>query len=192
VTSLHETGIPAGAEIVTRLRSLVGRWYAREPELVWEAAHARLATRSNGSLIEQIEHLASINCFQWHLEDECRASYGDPARLGHLKQGIDASNGRRVRSIDAIDDRVSDIVARRVPDRPECRFALATPGAVIDRLSVLELRLARLRASHDGADLTTATSEQIDEIAGAFDLLIEDLLASRQRMHVYRTVKLYS
>lgn len=178
--------MPLARELAAACAAVVADWHRREPPLEWEAAVASFPP-SDGWLAD-VSGLALINCFQWHLEDECRARYGDAARLGALKRDIDDSNGRRVTCVDAIDQRLVrelDGVAGGDGSEP---VALITPGNLLDRISILELK--RYHAV-PGGDAAGIVLEQLDDACRGLDRLVADLASARQRMKLYRTVKLY-
>src|SRR5436189_929322 len=97
--------LPKAHELASVCEALVAAWHRRVPALEWPLVAAAFgpATSDWAGLVAT---LSLVNCFQWHLEDECRASYADSARLAALKREIDESNRRRVACIDAIDELV--------------------------------------------------------------------------------------
>jgi hypothetical protein len=184
-------GLPAAAAVGALFRTVVQRWHEREPPLDWARAES-LVPVDLGEVEGQSAHLGLINCFQWHLEDACRASYDDLARLGALKRQIDDSNARRVARIDAIDRRVVEVLQALAPADERAPACLVTPANVLDRLSILELkRYHAAGGAGDGSARGLRLAEQIDDLARGFDDLIADLAAGRQRLRFYRTDKLY-
>jgi hypothetical protein len=178
--------MPPGRELAAACAAVVVDWHRREPPLEWEVAVASFPL--SGGWGGDVRGLALINCFQWHLEDECRTQYGDVARLGALKREIDHSNARRVACIDAIDERfVRELDGHAVGDGRE-PVALITPGNLVDRISILELKCYHAAAAGDAAE---AVLEQLDDACLGLDRLVADLASARQRMKLHRTVKLY-
>lgn len=109
--------MPSGDAMTELLRTVIRRWHEIEPPLEWTAVE-RACPAGDGSLGACIAHVGLINCFQWHLEDECRAHYERPSVLAQLKHAIDASNRRRVLAIDEIDRRIADaLVPAATPPR---------------------------------------------------------------------------
>lgn len=181
-----QLSIPPARDLAAACAAVVADWHRREPPLEWEAATASFP-RTDGWLGD-VSHLALINCFQWHLEDECRARYADATRLATLKRDIDDSNWRRVASIDAIDERVArELEGVAASDGTE-PVALITPGNVLDRISILELK--RYHAAPDG-EASAIVVEQLYDARRGLDRLVAELASGRDRMKLYRTVKLY-
>src|SRR5207244_10930543 len=123
--------MPPGRELAGACEALVREWHRREPPLDWGAVTATFLD-GDGDWTSAVVRLCLINCHQWHLEDECRAHYGDPERLAVLKRDIDDSNRRRVGCIDAIDERFVRELHGAARSRGTERVALTTPGNLLD------------------------------------------------------------
>ena len=179
-----KVSLPSARELARACAALVSAWHRGEPPLEWDVAVTAFP-RSDGWLGDA-SALALINCFQWHLEDECRERYDDAARLAALKHGIDDSNARRVACIDAIDERlVLELDGVAAGSEP---VALVTPGNLLDRISILELK--RYHAA-PGSAAAAVVAEQLEDACDGLDRLVADLASSRQRIKLYRTIKLY-
>jgi hypothetical protein len=175
------------------LRDIVRWWHERDAPLDWDAVERAWPPGDDRGFAAHVARVGLINCFQWHLEDECRAQYEVPLALARLKHAIDASNRRRVSAIDEIDRRVAGRLAGG--GRGSARPAVVTPGALIDQLSILELKRyhadARRRTDPAAADAVGPLTEQIDDYCAAIDELVRELVAGERRLKFYRTVKLY-
>ncbi|MDX6400572.1 MAG: hypothetical protein QOF27_1178 [Gaiellaceae bacterium] len=178
---------PPGRALAAACESVIRGWHQREPALEWDAVSAAFST-GDGGLTNAVTGLCLINCFQWHLEDECRVRYADTDRLAALKREIDESNRRRVRCIDAIDERLVRELNCAVDRGGTEAVVLITPGNLLDRISILELK--RYHAPR-GSEAAAIVEEQLDDACLGFDRLIADLAAAKQSLKLYRTVKLY-
>jgi hypothetical protein len=177
--------IPPARELAASCAALIRGWHDRPVALDWEAVTAAFPAAEAGWTTAVVD-LCLINCFQWHLEDECRACYADHVQLAALKRGIDESNRRRVAAIDAIDERlVRELDGRRAATTGP--VALTTPGNLLDRISILELK--RYHAA--GSEIGRILEEQANDACDGLDGLIDDLVHGRRRVKLYRTVKLY-
>ena len=176
--------LPLARDLAGACAELVADWHRREPPLDWEVVQPSFPC--GRGWLGDVAALALINCFQWHLEDECRARYDDPVRLAALKREIDGSNARRVARVDAIDERlVRELDSEARGSEP---VALVTPGNLLDRISILELK--RYHAD-PGGDAAAVVREQLADACDGFDRLVADLRSARQRLKLYRTIKLY-
>jgi len=200
---------PARLPEVPRLRAIIDEvlaaWHAREAELTsWEAA-ARLLAAPAGPDAAEWERLAwqlqLINTYQWHQEDLSRAHGAGDAVLAAVKRAIDASNRRRVQTIDALDVHLCEQAASAALAAPDAALHSETPGSIIDRLTVLALKryhvAEALADAEPGGDrgamqarLDTVT-EQFDDLAGCLERLLADILAGRVQLKLYRQVKVY-
>lgn len=175
--------LPSARALRSACADVIARWHLREPPLEWGIAKESISIEGDGLLADGAG-LCLINCFQWHLEDECRAHYGDQARIGALKQAIDASNARRVRCIDELDAR---IVRHIAAPGENGAVALTTPGNLLDRISILELK-----RHHAGGATAAMLAEQLEDAQRGLDALFADLAAGRQRVKLYGTTKIYA
>ena len=187
---------PSGKEISLLFKQLIKRWHQNEVDLEWDNAQDRFP-QDLTSFEGKTAQLGLINCFQWHLEDECRSNYDSFETLARLKHAIDQSNHRRIKMIDEIDHEVSASLLELRQETPEARLALVSPGNIIDRLSILELKLFHVlaRAAGNGPNgenrVAELLEEQIQDVCTGFDELMDDLSTGRLRLKFYRMVKLY-
>jgi Protein of unknown function (DUF4254) len=184
-------GIPSAQASAALVRRVNHRWHELRPPLDWDAGVAALG--DGGTSVDALTaDLGLVNCFQWHLEDACRAAYHEPEKLAPIKREIDRSNARRVRLVDAIDRQIAARLRalRGNTGEPLARIALTLPGHLLDRLSILELKRYHLRSA--GSDLAGLLDEQVDDLCQGIDELIGDLVAGTVRIKLYPTVKLYA
>jgi hypothetical protein len=121
-----------------------------------------------------------------------------------VKRAIDRLNQQRNDLIEQLDDfLVAELSAANVVPGPDARLNTETPGSVIDRLSILALRLfhmeeqaARRDAGPDHVAKVTARlailREQRHDLASALGELLDDIFAGRKRLKVYRQFKMYN
>jgi hypothetical protein len=196
VLSEAPDALATGTQAAAIFDGLIRQWHAAPPELDWDVVWSSFPGNRT-SLIGQIHALGLINCFQWHLEDACRGNYASQAALADLKHEIDLSNQRRMAAMDSIDEEYS----RRLQGRPQraeaARPALITPGSLLDRLSILELKHYHAQQVDPanlglGARTVPLLAEQIEDLCAGTDALVQDLLAGRLRLKIYPNIKLYA
>lgn len=176
------TQLPSAEALSRACADVIVRWHEREPALDWNAAQASIRIDGDG-LLAETARLCLVNCFQWHLEDECRDCYDDHERIAALKHAIDASNARRVRRIDELDAR---ILAEVGAPGETGTLALVTPGNLLDRISILELK-----HHHARGDTAGGIVEQLNDVRQGLDALLADIAAGRLRVKLYGTTKIY-
>ena len=120
---------------VNRLhRETVARWHTMDPDNRYED--------ELGTVCQQHQ----FNFLLWHEEDVARSRDVSDARIAMVKRAIDGYNQQRNDWIEKLDDAITDeIELRRIAPVPGAPMNTETPGSVIDRLSILALRIYHLR-----------------------------------------------
>ena len=146
----------------------------------------------------------SFNFLLWHEEDIARSQDVDDSRIAQVKRAIDGYNQQRNDWIEKIDDSITEqLAALRVPHAADAPLNTETPGSVMDRLSILALRIYHLDEQARRDDVTAehlrsverkiaVCLEQHDDLSTSLDQLRADLLAGRKRHKTYRQMKMYN
>jgi hypothetical protein len=140
----------------------------------------------------------------WHEEDKARDPTSDDHVIATVKRTIDRLNQERTDAIEHIDDAVLALL-KVTPGATRDALPLhsETVGAIVDRLSILSLRIFHMReeAHRPSADAAhrercaarvQALLEQRTDLAGALRTLLADLREGRKRFKVYRPMKMYN
>ena len=204
---------PLALPDLARLRAIIDQviagWHTHEAQLVdWPTAERLLpfaaatsATADAAPWEPLAWRLQLVNTFQWHEEDRSRAHDAGDAVLAAVKRSIDASNRRRVQTIDALDTHLVQVSAHLGTRNPTAALHSETPGSIIDRLTVLALKRYHLAEALATADAATVASlqprldtvgEQFEDLAGCLTRLLDDIAAGRVRLKLYRQVKVYA
>ncbi len=140
----------------------------------------------------------------WHQEDIARSTDVADAELAQVKRNIDRLNQQRNDLIERLDDfLVGRLASDRVEPRPDAPLNSETPGSVIDRLSILSLRIYHMReqAARDDADDShrvkaqaklETLNEQLTDLSTSLSQLLDDVFSGRKRLKVYRQFKMYN
>ena len=143
-----------------------------------------------------------IDTVQWHLEDIVRDPEINPVKGLELKRRIDRSNQHRTDVVEQMDDRFVAHFAAIVPS-PSARLNSETPAWLLDRMSILVLKIWHMReqaerkdASREHLDRCIARlnvlMEQRADMGRCFDELMEEVNAGTRRIKVYRQMKMYN
>ena len=140
----------------------------------------------------------------WHQEDIARSPEVSNADLAGVKRAIDKLNQQRNDLIERLDDcLIEQLAAECVAPWQGARLNTETPGSVIDRLSILALRLYHME---EQAHRTGATEEHIAKVHARLEILheqhrdlsnslcelLDDIFTGRKRLKVYRQFKMYN
>jgi hypothetical protein len=131
--------------------------------------------------------LHATNFALWHLEDAARRPDADDHDVARLKRGIDDVNARRNAVSEALDEMVLD---RLGPfDDPATGLHTETPAMVVDRLSVLALRIWHARASGRSDAHLAVLDEQYDDLVDGLEDYLARLRVGRVGFKLYRQFK---
>lgn len=143
-----------------------------------------------------------IDTVQWHLEDIIRKTDIDPAVGILLKRRIDKSNQERTDLVEKVDDYFLEQFRGIVP-KPGSRMNSETPAWLLDRMSILMLKIYHMREQTERKDVgadhiekcqikLNILLEQKNDMRQAFDELIEDIQQGNRKFKVYRQMKMYN
>ncbi len=186
--------LPPGRHLLDLFDAIVARWHDRERAIVtWEDAQRELSAPEGAELVHR---LAVINTFQWHEEDRSRDLGADDTVLADVKRSIDASNHRRVRTIDALDTWYVNRLEEAGLQDPSAPLHSESAGSIVDRLSILALKRYHVReacaANHAALRPRLAVlEEQSSDLAEGLDRLQAEVLAGRLRLKLYPQIKVY-
>lgn len=166
---------------------------------VHDGAQADAPATPLWSAIAQNHH---HNHLLWEEEDLARRRQVPDSAIAANKRNIDRHNQARNDAIERIDQQLVQLLAA-TPPRPEARLHSETPGAMIDRLSILSLRIRQMglqaeRKNVDRAHVEDCLAklarlrEQRIDLASCLDQLLADCANGSGRFKVYRQFKMYN
>jgi hypothetical protein len=147
------------------------------------------------------QHRANFDL--WHIEDEARTPGASDAQLAGVKRRIDLTNQMRNDLAEDLDRILLDWLAPQRLPAESAPLHSESPGLIIDRLSILALKIYHTReeaerpdASQDHADRNrerlAILTEQRGDLAHCLDLLWRETLAGTRRFKLYRQLKMYN
>lgn len=140
----------------------------------------------------------------WHQEDICRSPDATAEDIASVKREIDKLNQSRNDLIEQIDNELSKLISEadieRVEDAP---INTETAGSVIDRLSIMALRLYHYREQQERSDLDSKHRERIlqriklceqqqSDLSLSLQQLLDDLFSGVKQHRIYRQLKMYN
>ena len=143
-----------------------------------------------------------IDTVQWHLEDIIRDPNINPTVALKIKRRIDQSNQHRTDVVEKMDDHFVSFF-RNTNLLPEARLNSETPAWLLDRMSILVLKIYHMREQTERTDASpdhitkcnarlSVLLEQRADMAVCFDDLMEDVKNGKRRIKVYRQMKMYN
>ena len=171
---------------------MVVRWHDREEDRPHEGIY--------GIICEQ----HSFNFKLWHQEDIARSPELPDGRIAQVKRTIDGLNQQRNDWIEKIDEWIlANLSERRISAQPTAPLNTETPGSVIDRLSILSLRLYHLAEQthrpEAAPDLLASLKKKLtiglaqrEDLSDSLADLIDDIYDGNKRHKTYRQMKMYN
>ena len=143
------------------------------------------------------QHRANFDL--WHEEDKARVPGAPDAEIVRVKRAIDTLNQRRNDLVEKMDVWLID----RLEQDPSAPLHSETPGLMIDRLSILALKIYHTREEANRATATeehrsrnvnrlALLEEQREDLAACLDALWSEVLGGRRRFKLYRQMKMYN
>jgi Protein of unknown function (DUF4254) len=160
---------------VRRFQDSAMLWHSEEPA---ESSAA-------GGIAATALHLHALNFALWHHEDAVRRVGAEDHEVARRKRCIDDLNARRNAAIEDIDARVLD----RFELNPSAPLHTETPATIVDRLSVLALRIAHTNRADRSDARPAVLDEQYDDLFAGLEQLLARLQAGEVRFKLYRQFK---
>lgn len=143
-----------------------------------------------------------IDTVQWHLEDIIRLPEINPVEALKIKRRIDKSNQDRTDKVEMIDDYFLEQF-KNVISKSGARINSETPAWLLDRMSILMLKIYHMREQTERTDANAEhiakckiklniLHEQKSDMQLAFDELMEDIGNGYRKFKVYRQMKMYN
>jgi Protein of unknown function (DUF4254) len=147
------------------------------------------------------QHLANFEL--WHTEDEARTPGATDAEIARVKREIDVTNQRRNDLVERVDSHLLGSLSNLGLPAATAELHSETPGLIIDRLSILSLKLfhtkeeiARTDAPLGHAERNIRRydilTEQRRDLAGCLNRLWQQVISGERRFKLYRQLKMYN
>jgi hypothetical protein len=186
--------IPNVAKIPALHDELTLRWHV-------EALEAWRPPSDAWTMLVVGQHLANFEL--WHTEDAARTPGATDADLARVKRRIDETNQRRNDLSEQIDRALLEFLADKELPNPSATMNSESPGLMIDRLSILALKIFHTREEMERPDAPAGhaernqerlavLAEQRGDLAQCLDRLWEETLAGTRRFKLYRQLKMYN
>ena len=162
--------------------------------------------REKNELVE-IEKLLyeknQIDTIQWHIEDEIRRQDISVTELLSFKRQIDRLNQNRTDKVENLDHLIFNEFYPKTKVQTNAKMNSETPAWLIDRISILELKIYHMKEQTERKDADNIhiekcqkkleiLLEQRKDLAICLDELLEDLKKGTKYFKVYKQMKMYN
>ena len=153
--------------------------------------------------IENTMYLKSwIDTVQWHYEDIIRDPNIQPDDGMVMKRKIDKSNQHRTDVVEQLDDYYISLF-KAVGANSDAKLNTESPGWVVDRISILCLKIYHMQEQVDRTDADNKHKqqclnklnillEQKEDISKSFNDLLDQVQKGEKQIKVYRQMKMYN
>ncbi|WP_188553412.1 DUF4254 domain-containing protein [Edaphobacter dinghuensis] len=168
-----------------------------EKTRAWHATEENIESEDLMGLAEA-QHRANFDL--WHEEDKARDPGASDAEIVAVKHAIDRLNQQRNDLVEKMDTILLALAGEQNPNAP---LHSETPGLMIDRLSILALKIYHTEEETRRESATEAhrqknaarlavLKEQRADLAGCLDALWAESLTGTRRFKLYRQMKMYN
>lgn len=158
---------------------------------------------SADSWLNRVTQQHRANFDLWHIEDEARTPRATDTQLADVKRRIDRTNQLRNDLAEELDRFLLEWLAPQKLPADAAPLHSESPGLIIDRLSILALKIYHTREEAERADASAEHAErnrsrlaileeQRSDLARCLDILWREALAGTRRFKLYRQLKMYN
>jgi hypothetical protein len=167
----------------------------------WHNQPAQIASAEDFTTAARALHHANFEL--WHLEDQARAPHASDHQIAEVKHAIDRVNQRRNDLMERCDTLLLETLAPHNLPAPAAPLHSEPPGLILDRLSILSLKIFHTREETQrtdapeghiarNSDRLRLLEEQRSDLAACLDQLWTEIIAGKRRFKLYRQLKMYN
>lgn len=169
----------------------------------WHLAPGESEPDSKPEWLGLVDKLHRANFDLWHIEDEARSPGASDAELAGVKRRVDQTNQRRNDLAEELDRLLLGWLEPQGLPKQDAPLHSESPGLMVDRLSILALKICHTREEAERTDAPPGHAErnrerlailedQRADLAGCLDALWRETLAGTRRFKLYRQLKMYN
>jgi hypothetical protein len=198
----------SAGEIVALQDRMTVAWHATpdarsESPPVGPSAQAGGGKKAAEDWLEQVANQHRANFDLWHIEDRARAPGATDTEIAEVKRRVDKTNQLRNDLAEELDRTVLGWAESRGLPNLAAPLHSESPGLIIDRLSILALKIYHTREEAERVDAPPGHAErnrqrlaileeQRADLAGSLDALWRETLSGTRRFKLYRQLKMYN
>jgi len=181
----------SAAEIVALQDRLTREWH-RSPDSAVDSRWPGLVAR---------QHRANFDL--WHIEDEARTPGASDAEIAEVKRRVDRTNQLRNDLVEELDRAIQTYLEVNGAPNSSAPLHSESPGMMIDRLSILALKIYHTQEEAERRDAAPGHAErnskrleilveQRTDLAECLDALWQETLTGTRRFKPCRQLKMYN
>jgi hypothetical protein len=170
---------------------------------LWHEAGEAAPVETTGDWLDLVSRQHRANFELWHIEDEARAPGASDTEIAGGKRRVDRTNQQRNDLVEELDRALLTWLEPRGLPNPAAALHSASPGLMIDRLSILSLKIYHTREEAERVDAPPGHAErnlvrlaileeQRADLASCLEALWRETLAGTRRFKLYRQLKMYN
>jgi hypothetical protein len=191
----------SATEIVGLQDRLTREWH--EKPQAQSGGSSSAGDGAEGEWLDLVARQHRANFDLWHVEDEARTPAASDAEIAEVKRRVDRTNQLRNDLIEELDRAMMGWMQKRGLPHQSVPLHSESPGMMIDRLSILALKIYHTdeETGRKGAptghaernrERSAILKEQRDDLAGCLDALWRETLAGTRSFKLYRQLKMYN
>jgi hypothetical protein len=152
---------------------------------------------------DAVQQLHRANFDLWHLEDQARDPDATDSTIAQVKRAIDRTNQQRNDTVERIDSDLLATLADAGLPNEAAPLHSETPGMMLDRLSILALKIFHTaeqtgRTDVDAAHIRSSRErlsilqQQSSDLTACLAILWADICRGERRFRQYRQMKMYN
>jgi len=172
-------------------------------EAAISVANANASRDGRSDWLEAVRRQHRANFELWHIEDEARAPGASDSDLAGVKRRVDLINQLRNDLAEQLDRLLLGWLEPKGLPNPAAELNSESPGLIIDRLSILALKIYHTREEVERAgapeghaehnmERLAILEEQRRDLAVCLDALWRETLEGTRRFKLYRQLKMYN
>jgi len=169
----------------------------------WHSMPSEAAGEAHSDWLARVARQHRANFDLWHIEDEARTPGATDASLAGVKRRIDVTNQLRNDLAEELDRTLLAWLSPQQLPHPDAPLNSESPGLIIDRLSILALKIFHTREEEQRAGCPAEHAErnrrrleileeQRGDLERCLDALWRETLAGTRRFKLYRQLKMYN
>ncbi len=166
--------------------------------------HEKVFEPNSQEFLDLVAQQHLQNFLLWHEEDIARAPDVDDHEIARVKRSIDQLNQKRNDLIEQLDAAILNLLHQKgISLSPEAPANSETPGSIIDRCSIMALKIFHMKEQtlrtdvdrdhlEESSDKVKVLQIQREDLFTCLYQLIQDVKDGQRRFGIYRQFKMYN